>query len=76
MADIQPEEVSRLQQYLQEKFKNTGFALKIRDKARDSVEVLLDGEFIGVLYKDDEDGDISFDFNMAILEIDLPGETS
>lgn len=75
MADIQPEEVSRLQTYLQGKFKNTGFALKIREKVTDSVEVLLDGEFLGVIYKDDEDGDISFDFNMAILEFDLPGST-
>ncbi len=73
-AEIQPEEVSRLQAYLQDKFKNTGFALKMREKAKDSVEVLLNGEFIGVIYKDDEDGDVSFDLNMAILEIDLPGQ--
>ena len=72
-AEIQPEEVSRLQSYLQDKFKNPGFALKMREKANDSVEVLLNGEFIGVIYKDAEDGDISYDMNMAILEIDLPG---
>ena len=70
MIEIQPEEVSRLQTYLQNRFKNTGFALKMREKAKDSVEVLLDGEFIGLIYKD-EDGD--FNFDMAILEIDLPG---
>ena len=70
MPDIQPEEVSRLQSYMQNKFKNTGFALKMREKAKDSVEVLLDGEFIGLIYKD-EDGDYNFD--MAILEIDIPG---
>lgn len=68
--EIQPEEVSRLQRFMQDKFKNTGFALKMREKAKDSVEVLLDGEFIGLVYKD-EDGD--FNFDMAILEIDLPG---
>ncbi|HOO82226.1 MAG TPA: DUF3126 family protein [Alphaproteobacteria bacterium] len=73
MVEIHPEEVSRLQSYLQGKLKNTGFALKIREKARDSVEVLLNGEFIGVIYKD-EDGD--FNFDMPILEIDLPGATS
>ena len=71
-AEIQPEEMSRLQRYLETLFKNTGFALKMREKAKDSVEVLLNGEFIGVIYKDDED-DLSFDFNMAILEEDLPG---
>ena len=70
MAEIKPEEVSRLQGHMQNKFKNMGFALKIRDKVNDSVEVLLDGEFIGLIYKD-EDGD--FNFDMAILEIDLPG---
>lgn len=70
MVEIKPEEVSRLQTYMQTRFKNTGFALKIRDKVTDSVEVLLDGEFIGLVYKD-EDGD--FNFDMAILEIDLPG---
>lgn len=74
MAEIKPEEVSRLQAYLQDKFKNTGFALKMREKATDSVEVLLNGEFIGLIYKDDEEGDVSFDMNMAILEIDLPGQ--
>lgn len=70
MIEIQPEEVSRLQTYLQNTFKNTGFALKMREKAKDSVEVLLDGEFIGVIYKDEDD---DFNFDMAILEIDLPG---
>ena len=29
-------------------------------------------EFIGVLFKDEEDGEISYSFNMAILEEDLP----
>ena len=28
-------------------------------------------EFIGVVFRDDEDGDISYSFNMAILDIDL-----
>ena len=71
MAVIKPEELPPLQAYLQQKFKNEGFALKIREKATDSVEVILNGEFIGILYKDDEEGEISYDFNMAILDIDL-----
>ncbi|MCC6598173.1 MAG: DUF3126 family protein [Alphaproteobacteria bacterium] len=68
---MKAEEISRLQAYLQNKFKNNGFALKLRDKTKDSAEVLLNGEFIGLIYKDDEDGGLSFDFNMAILEEDL-----
>lgn len=71
MTAIKPEEVSRIQAYLQDKFKNNGFALKMREKATDSVEVILNGEFIGVIYKDDEDDDLSYNFTMAILGDDL-----
>ncbi|MCB1531525.1 MAG: DUF3126 family protein [Alphaproteobacteria bacterium] len=70
---MDPAEVSRLQSYLQDKFGHNGIALKMREKANDSVEVILNGEFIGVIYKDEDEGEISFDFNMAILEMDLPG---
>lgn len=71
MADIQPEDLVKLRNYFTRTFKNEGFQLKIREKAPDSIEVLLNGEFIGVIYKDDDEGETSFDFNMAILDIDL-----
>ena len=72
-AVIDAIEVPRIQNYLQNTFGHNGIALKMREKATDSVEVILNGEFIGVIYKDDEDGDISYNFNMAILNEDLPG---
>jgi Protein of unknown function (DUF3126) len=65
-------EIARLQKYLQEKFGNKKLTLTLRKEAQDSAEVLLDGEFIGVVYRDEDEGDISYDFNMAILEMDLP----
>jgi len=73
MVEILPEEISKIQAYLVGKFKNNGFALKMREKAKDSVEVLLNGEFIGVLYKTVDEGETSYDFNMSILDIDLDG---
>ncbi len=63
-------EITKLQTYLQKKFGQSGLLLRDR-KTNDSLEVLLDGEFLGVIYKDAEDGEISYDFNMAILDIDL-----
>jgi hypothetical protein len=72
MSDFTRAEVVRLQQYLQDKFANKKLSLTERKEARDSVEVILDGEFIGVIYKDEDEGDISYDFNMAILAMDLP----
>ena len=65
-------EIARVQKYLQDKFSNTNFNLKERPQSDGSVEVYLADEFIGVIYKDDEDGDVSYDFNMSILEFDLP----
>ena len=71
MSTFQPEEMSRLQGYLQSKFGNPNIALKMREKAHDSVEVLMKGEFIGIVYKLEDEGETSYDFNMAILDIDL-----
>ena len=65
-------EVQKLQKYLRDKFGNENFRLVDRIKSEDSVEVYLSEEFISTLYRDDEDGEISYDFNMAILEMDLP----
>lgn len=65
-------EITRLQKYLQEKFSNKKISLTVRKEAKDSVEVMLDSEFIGIIYRDEDEGEISYDFNMAILEMDLP----
>ena len=65
-------EMARVQRYLREKFGNQHIILKDRPQSDGSVEVYMEEEFIGVIYKDDEDGDISYDFNMSILEFDLP----
>lgn len=65
-------EILRLQSYLREKFNTERITLDQKSRKRDSVEVLIGGEFIGVIYKDEEEGETSYAFNMAILDIDLP----
>lgn len=65
------QEASKIQAYLQKKFNSPGLTLRARGKTDDSVEMLLDGEFMGVIYKDDEDGETSYNVNMTILGIDL-----
>ncbi|HYD19280.1 MAG TPA: DUF3126 family protein [Patescibacteria group bacterium] len=69
---MEKSEIARLQRYLQEKFGNKTLALETRKQAKDSVEVKLGDEFIGTIYRDEDEGEVSYDFNMAILEIDLP----
>lgn len=65
-------EAARLQKYLRDKFGGAPFEVRRRTNKDDSAEVYLGEEFIGVLFRDDEDGEVSYDFNMAILSEDLP----
>ena len=65
-------ELWRIEKYLRNLFRLDTITVVERPKAPDSGEVLVNGEFIGVIFKDEEDGEISYAFNMAILEMDLP----
>jgi len=65
-------EIWRLEKYLRNLFRLDTITIPERPKQSDSVEVLVNGEFIGVIFRDEEDGEISYAFNMAILEMDLP----
>ena len=65
------QEITRLQNYLRLKFGTDRIRLQPRKEVDDSVEVLLVDEFIGLIYKDEDEGEVSYDFNMAILEMDL-----
>ena len=69
---LSKQEVVRLQKYLQGRFSNGKVTLTERKEAKDSAEVMLNGEFIGVIYRDEDEGEVSYDFNMAILDMDLP----
>lgn len=66
-----PDEIQKLKSYMATKFGQPSIDLRVRAKAEDSLEVTLKGEFIGTMYKDVEDGETSYTFNMAILDIDL-----
>lgn len=65
------DEIIRVQTYMRLKFQNELVTLK-RGAKDDMIEVHLEDEFIGTLFRDEDEGEISYDFNMAILEFDLP----
>jgi Protein of unknown function (DUF3126). len=65
-------EIWRIEKYLRSLFRLDTITLVERPKQKDSLEVMINGEFIGVIFRDEEDGEISYAFNMAILEMDLP----
>ncbi len=64
-------EIIKLQNYLQLKFSNRAIDVRPRNKQNDSVEVYVGEEFLGLIFLDDEDGDRSYNFTMAILDVDL-----
>lgn len=66
-----PEELIKLTNYLRKTFQNTQILVKKRPQKTDSAEVYIGDEFIGVIFRDDEDGDLSYNFQMAILDFDL-----
>lgn len=66
-------EILRVETYLRQTFRNEAINLRKRAVKTDSVEVYLGAdEFLGVVFKDEEDGETSYQFQMAILDIDLP----
>lgn len=71
MSTMSQGDAARVQNYMRQLFGNDRLMVKVRPKDG-SAEVMLGQEFIGVLFRDEEDGEISYSFNMAILEEDLP----
>ena len=63
--------MKKVESYLRTKFNNPKVVVEGRENKEDSAEVMLDGEFIGVIFKDEDEGEISYDFHMSILEMDL-----
>ncbi|MEO1657465.1 MAG: DUF3126 family protein [Pseudomonadota bacterium] len=65
------QEIDQLQSFLRRRFNDQTLTVRARPNKEDSAEVYIGEEFIGVLSRDDEDEDLSYDFHMAILDVDL-----
>ena len=66
---LKPDEIKKLDAFFKRTFKNTEMQVKARPRKDDSAEVYVGDEFLGLVYKDEDDGD--YNFSMAILDIDL-----
>ncbi|MBU2531278.1 MAG: DUF3126 family protein [Alphaproteobacteria bacterium] len=65
------DDAPRLQRYLQKLFSNDRLKLALNPKKDDMAEIVIDGEFIGTVYHEVEDGETSFQIQIAVLDIDL-----
>jgi hypothetical protein len=68
---VNRQEIEKLQAFFRKRFNLPSISVKPRAQKADSAEVYIGDEFVGVLFRDDEDGDLSYNFTMAILDIDL-----
>lgn len=66
---MEQEETQKLEAYLKSKL---NASLRLVPK-KDSAEVYLGAEFLAVVYKDVDEGETCYQFQMAVLEEDMTG---
>jgi hypothetical protein len=67
-----PNEIARVQDYLRRTFANDRICIDPPAKKSAPIEVRISEEFIGVLHRDEDEGEISYSLHITILEEDLP----
>jgi len=65
------DEILKLERYLKRVFRSADIQVRQRPRKEDSAEVYVGEEFIGVLFRDEEEGETAYQFQMAILDYDL-----
>lgn len=70
---MKKDELARLQTYLRKTFGTPSLEVKAQPKKQDMAEVFVGGEFVATLYRIEEDGEVEYQVQMAILEMDLEG---
>jgi hypothetical protein len=69
--DLKRDELKKVESYLQRKFSLPSISVRARPKKDDSAEFYIGDEFVGIIFRDDEDGELSWNLQIAILEMDL-----
>ena len=68
---MEARELVKVQTYLRSKFGTKTLSVRARPKIKDSAEVFIGDESIGTVTRDEDEGELCYYFEMAILEIDL-----
>jgi hypothetical protein len=63
--------ISKIQNQMRKALGTKSIKVEGRENKLDSADVTNNGEFLGVVFEDKEDGDTCYHFNMTILDIDL-----
>ena len=65
-------DIARVQRYLRKTFDNNRIAVIPPRKAGAPIEVQIGDEFLGVVHRDEDEGEVSYALHIVILEDDLP----
>ncbi len=65
------DEMKKVEAYLQQLFWNPELSVRPGTGQDAPAEAYVGKEFIGVIYKNDDDGEISYDWTMSILAEDV-----
>lgn len=69
---MKPTDIARVQAYLRRLLGTDRIQLIAPVRAGLSVEVAVEGEVIGTVHRDEEEGEVSYSVTLTILEEDLP----
>ena len=64
-------DTAKIQRYLRQSFGNHKLSIARRETKDDSADLMLEDEFIGVVFQDDEDGETCYHVQISVLEEDL-----
>lgn len=64
-------DIPRVQRYLRQLFRTDQLRVVPHARKKDMAEVFIGDEYIAPLYREEEDGEVSFQLQIAILDVDL-----
>lgn len=68
------DDLEDLHRYLRRRFNTQELRIVSHPKKRDMAEVFIGEEFVAPLYREDEDGEVSYQLQLVILDVDLEDE--
>ena len=69
------QDIPKRERYLRKIFRTNELRIVANPKKKDMAEVFIGEDFLAPLYREEEDGEVSWQLQMAILDIDLEETT-
>jgi hypothetical protein len=70
---VTKEEIARVQGYLRKTLGAQTLEVRMQPRKKDMAEIFINDDFVATLYRIEEDGEVEYQVQMAILEMDLEG---